>query len=123
VGDLTTAEVADSFTSSGTPDWINADRGTFDNLGRKLTDEDPLGNTTSTSYTPANGGALTQTVSSNAVHQATTIAYDALGRVSKVWGRRDCCVEPHVGYCCGGGQLTIVHCAANPSACVGQENR
>jgi hypothetical protein len=40
VGDLTTAEVADSFTSSGTPDWMNADRSTFDNLGRKLTDED-----------------------------------------------------------------------------------
>lgn len=79
----------------------------FDDYGRALKATDPYGKVTSTTYTPAAGEPPTSTVSTNPLgHSTTTVsdplrgqptkvtdangkvtttAYDALGRISKVW--------------------------------------
>lgn len=80
---------------------------TYDNAGRVLSTTDVLGRTVSTAYTPADGGVLTKTVTTNAKSQTSTVeiepargkttatidvgsrrtdvAYDALGRTTAVW--------------------------------------
>ncbi|GAA1990994.1 RHS repeat-associated core domain-containing protein [Catenulispora subtropica] len=80
---------------------------TYDALGRVLTVADALGRTTSTAYTPAGGGVLTQKVVTNPLGQKTTTVlnpgrgttasvtdiaghvssatYDPLGRTTQVW--------------------------------------
>ncbi|MFD0636068.1 RHS repeat domain-containing protein [Catenulispora yoronensis] len=80
---------------------------TYDASGRVLTAADALGRTTSTAYTPADGGPLTKQTVTNALGQAVTsvynpdrgtkasytdvaghvesATYDPLGRITQVW--------------------------------------
>ncbi|MGI5473313.1 hypothetical protein [Streptomyces sp. CA-132043] len=99
---------AKSYTTSNNPTWQKISTTTYDTLGRatqvKDTDDQP---TATTSYTPADAGPLTSTVTADAkgYETATTLdpatgapvkatdpngkitetEYDALGRVTKVW--------------------------------------
>ncbi|MCC8251616.1 RHS repeat domain-containing protein [Saccharothrix luteola] len=80
---------------------------TFDAAGRSTSSTDALGRTTRTAYTPADGGVLTKTVTTNAKNQTSTAefepsrgnttvsldvgsrrtdaTYDPLGRLTAVW--------------------------------------
>ncbi|KQV15524.1 MULTISPECIES: RHS repeat-associated core domain-containing protein [unclassified Kitasatospora] len=95
---------------------------TYDSSGRVASSGDALGRTTSAVYTPAAGGVLTQTVSTNPLGQKTTTVlapdrggkvsvtdvaghvtsgtYDALGRLTQVWkpGRTQGQVTPSHTY-------------------------
>ncbi len=109
-GNVTQTAVAASYSSGGTPTWrITATSG-YDALGRVTSVTDPRTSPpalTTTAYTPAAGGPVTQTVVTNpngwtttttflpawGVQASTTdvncnltsVNYDALGRVSQVW--------------------------------------
>ncbi|WKU46531.1 RHS repeat-associated core domain-containing protein [Streptomyces sp. VNUA116] len=96
-------------TTGTTPSTCGAkkDELCYDIYGRMLASTDPYGQTTTTEYTPATGEASTKSVVTNPLgHRTTTIlnalraqpvevsdansrvtttAYDALGRVTKVW--------------------------------------
>ncbi|MEV0645779.1 RHS repeat-associated core domain-containing protein [Phytomonospora sp. NPDC050363] len=87
--------------------WATIGKSTFDGLGRQRTATDALDNTTTTAYTPTNGGPVTSTVTTNPLGHATTtrlapawgattetvapnarrtvVAHDALGRRTAVW--------------------------------------
>ncbi|MEO3748607.1 RHS repeat-associated core domain-containing protein [Plantactinospora sp. B5E13] len=104
-GLMTRAEALDSWT--GTPEYRTTGESTYDNLGRPLTAADALGRTTTTAYTPAGGGPLTRTTTTNPAGQVTrtslapawgvtvetvapgdrrtVVAHDALGRRTGVW--------------------------------------
>lgn len=104
-GLMTRAEALDSW--NGTAEYKTTGESTYDALGRPLTASDALKRTTTTAYTPAGGGPLTQTVTTNpAGHVTTTIlapawgatvetiepgsrrtvlAHDPLGRRTAVW--------------------------------------
>src|SRR5262249_26381305 len=94
-----------SFTAA-TPVWAQASRAGYDTSGRITDAFDALDRHTTTSYTPATGGPVTQTTVTNpAGHvtttslddrgsptsivdpnlKTTTAAYDPLGRLTKVW--------------------------------------
>ncbi|MDX8049039.1 RHS repeat-associated core domain-containing protein [Lentzea sp. BCCO 10_0798] len=99
--DTATVNVDDAltFTTTGTS--------TYDPSGRIASKTDALNRTAKTEYTPADGGVLTKTVSTNAKNQTSSIeidpatgkttgqvdvggrrtdaAYDALGRLASVW--------------------------------------
>jgi RHS repeat-associated protein len=108
-GDPTTTEVVKAYTGA-TPTWLTTATTTFDPLGRVSSVTDPRvapARTTSTAYTPAAGGPLTQTVVTNPLGWTTTTgllpawgvesflidqnahrtdaSYDALGRRTQVW--------------------------------------
>jgi RHS repeat-associated protein len=73
-GDLTRTDVA-SLNNGGTLTWITNDtKATYDAAGRVLTATDALGHTTTTAYTPADGGPLTQRVVTNPICAATPTA-------------------------------------------------
>ncbi|MEV6605321.1 RHS repeat-associated core domain-containing protein [Kutzneria sp. NPDC051319] len=83
-GDVTRSEVLDSRPASGAV-YITAGTSAFDAMGRKTTVGDALGRNTTTAYTPATGGPLTQTVVTNPLGQATTTTIDpATGQTTKV---------------------------------------
>lgn len=105
-GDVTRSEALDSYPASGAV-YVTQSTATFDAMGRTTASGDALGNTTTTAYTPAAGGPLTQTVVKNPLGQATTTtidpatgqttktvdangrvtetAYDALGNKTEIW--------------------------------------
>ncbi|HEY3607053.1 MAG TPA: RHS repeat-associated core domain-containing protein [Pseudonocardiaceae bacterium] len=73
-GDLTRTDVA-SVNNGGTLTWITNDtKATYDAAGRVLTATDALGHTTTTAYTPPDGGPLTQKVVTNPICAATPTA-------------------------------------------------
>jgi RHS repeat-associated protein len=66
-GDLTRTDVA-SVNTNGTLTWVTDDtQATYDSSGRSLTSTDALGHVTKMSYTPADGGLLTQKAVSNPI--------------------------------------------------------
>jgi RHS repeat-associated protein len=93
--------------NNGTLTFVTQKTMTYDSSGRVLTTTDGNGHPTTKAYTPADGGPLTQEVTTNALGQAitqvfdpgrgtvlsltdaagyqTTAAYDALGRLTAVW--------------------------------------
>ncbi len=105
-GDAVREETLASFTGS-TPNYVPSTWSTFDVNGRALTVQDALGHTTTSTYTTANGGLVTQTAVANALGQTTTttfepawgsathisdpngivtdLTYDGLGRLTNVW--------------------------------------
>jgi RHS repeat-associated protein len=112
---LTTAPTAGNPTkvtqatvnNGGTLTFVTQKTTTYDSSGRVLTTTDGDGNTTTTGYTPADGGPLTQVVTTKALLQTvtkvldpgrgsllsltdaagylTTGTYDPLGRLTAVW--------------------------------------
>ena len=106
-GDVTRGDVA-AANNNGSLTWATTDTATFDASGRPLSTTDTSSNATKTiAYTPADGGNLTGTVTTNAVGQKSSITtdpgrnltlstvdvaghrtdatYDALGRLSAEW--------------------------------------
>ncbi|GAA5039890.1 RHS repeat-associated core domain-containing protein [Actinopolymorpha pittospori] len=105
-GDATRSERVASY-SGGSPVYQTVSTSTYDAHGRVRTVTDADDKTTTTTYTPATGGPLTQTVEKNPLgHTLTTkleaawgsatsivdtngentdLAYDALGRLKSVW--------------------------------------
>ncbi|MFJ6198246.1 RHS repeat domain-containing protein [Micromonospora sp. NPDC092111] len=104
-GDVTHSDEAASW--SGGPVYASTGSIVVDAHGRATEEYDVLGNKTSTAYTPATGGPVTQVATTNAVgHTSTTtldpllgaalanvdansrrtdLTYDPLGRLTKVW--------------------------------------
>ncbi|GAA0256417.1 RHS repeat-associated core domain-containing protein [Saccharothrix mutabilis subsp. mutabilis] len=111
LGQVTTGNAfrTDSATADTGGQLTFATTGTvsYDATGRLLTTTDALQRTTRVAYTPADGGVLTKTVTTNAKNQTSTVevepargkttaaidvggrrhdvVYDALGRVVEVW--------------------------------------
>jgi RHS repeat-associated protein len=105
-GDPTRTERVSGY-SSGAPVYQTVSTSTYDGHGRITKATNALGQSTTTGYTPASGGPLTQTVVTNPLGHATTTtvdpgwglptvvvdpngrrnrqAYDAIGRVTAVW--------------------------------------
>jgi RHS repeat-associated protein len=105
-GDEVRVEELDSWNGS-TPVYVPIARNTYDANGRATASTDARGYTSTTAYTTANGGLVTQTVETNAINQATTtlrepawdlpakitdangvvtdLTYDGLGRLMNVW--------------------------------------
>ena len=108
-GDVTELDTVKSYTGS-TPNWLTLNTTTYDALGRPLVITDPRtgsNRTTTNAYTPAAGGPLTRMTVTNTLGwtstttyqtawnapltvtdpngKLTTLAYDPLGRRSKVW--------------------------------------
>jgi RHS repeat-associated protein len=93
--------------SDGTLTFATQWTKTYDSSGRVITSTDGRGDTTSTAYTPSDGGPLTAQTTTNALSQTssetfdpatgavltstdaagylTSYAYDALGRLTSVW--------------------------------------
>ncbi|MFI7511202.1 FG-GAP-like repeat-containing protein [Micromonospora aurantiaca] len=106
IGDITRTEQAEKYIGS-TPTWISTGEATYDRWGRPTALTDALGWTATTAYTHASNGLLASVKITNpALHQTitnvdpalgvprtttdangktTTAAYDALGRLTKVW--------------------------------------
>jgi len=106
VGNVTKVDRAASYTGS-TPNWIKRETAGYDSYGRVTSAGDALDRTTTTVYTHGPQGLLTGVKTTNpALHDATvsvhparglpltatdangkvtTGAYDALGRLTKVW--------------------------------------
>ncbi|SMD27516.1 RHS repeat-associated core domain-containing protein [Kibdelosporangium aridum] len=111
-GNLKVNEVATERPAAG-PNYLTASTTTYDDHGRVKSVKDALGRTTATTYTPELGGPLTQTTVttpsprqgvagltttttvepawgapttiSDPNKRVTTLAYDAIGRKTKVW--------------------------------------
>ena len=105
-GDAVKSEEIDSWSGT-TPTWITAQRAVYDANGRNKEDYDELGRETTTAYTPALTGPVTQKVVTNPLQQALTttmaaswqlpvttvdpngattqLQYDRKGRLRKVW--------------------------------------
>ncbi|CAM3731670.1 RHS repeat domain-containing protein [Kibdelosporangium persicum] len=106
VGNLTHSEELASSDANGQV-FVTSERNTFDEHGREIVEEDSLGRKTTTSYTPATGGPVTQVTSTNplghttithldptngetvavvdANGRRTDLARDPLGRVTAIW--------------------------------------
>ncbi|WP_146108040.1 RHS repeat-associated core domain-containing protein [Actinokineospora auranticolor] len=102
-----TTTITATANNSGTLTWTSTGSATFDGSGRTLTKTDQRGKVTSIAYTPAEGGVLSKTVTTNPKSQTSTIevepargkavlttdvggrrtemAYDALGRLVSGW--------------------------------------
>ncbi len=105
-GDITKTETITAY-SGGVPTWTASGAATFDASGRTTSTTDQRGFVTSTAYTPADGGVLSKTVTTNAKSQTSSVevepargktiasvdvggrrtemAYDALGRLVSGW--------------------------------------
>ena len=104
-GDVTETDKAQT-NNNGTLTFSTS-KAAYDAMGRQTSSTDPDNNTTTTTYTPADGGPLTSEVTLNAKQQKTTKTfdpargstlssqdaagylttsqYDALGRLTAVW--------------------------------------
>lgn len=105
-GTVAKLEQIDSWNGS-TPTWITVGRSKYDAVGRIKEATDALNQTSTIDYTPATGGPVTAVTNTNPLKQATTtnyapawqlptavvdandvrtdLAYDGLGRLTKVW--------------------------------------
>jgi len=105
-GNLTKVEDLESY-SGGTPQYVTVSRSVYDAYGRVTESYDAAGNKTTTEFTPATGGPVTQVKTTNplgysettwlrpewgamaaqqdANERRTDLAYDPLGRLTKVW--------------------------------------
>ncbi|MFC8618599.1 RHS repeat-associated core domain-containing protein [Micromonospora purpureochromogenes] len=109
-GSTTRTEQLKDWTSSTGTAWQTTSQASYDYAGRQRTSTDVKGNVTTTTYTPAVGGPVTQVATTNQLNWpsvvktnpywgSTTMAtdpnnktiseaeYDALGRVAKVWAQ------------------------------------
>lgn len=106
-GDATTVETLKDWTAAAGTTWMTASRTTFDVFGRAVEAYDARNNKTSTAYTPASGGPVTKVATTNHLgwvssqtleptfglpietsdvnSKVTTLRYDGLGRLTKVW--------------------------------------
>ncbi|MDP9792701.1 RHS repeat-associated protein [Catenuloplanes nepalensis] len=106
-GSLSKVERMSAWTPAGGTQWQTMSESTYDVFGRPRTNTDVKGNVTTTAYTPANGGLLTSSVTTNHLGwtekatrapywgvpidttdwnaQVTTVDYDPMGRVAAVW--------------------------------------
>ncbi|GAB3648876.1 RHS repeat-associated core domain-containing protein [Glycomyces tarimensis] len=76
-GDITKTEVAKDY-SGGAPVYLVTGTITVDRYGRGLTSTDVDGNVTTTEYTPATGGPLTQVTTTNPLGHTSTQTLDPL---------------------------------------------
>ncbi|WP_433365244.1 polymorphic toxin-type HINT domain-containing protein [Streptosporangium sp. CA-115845] len=105
-GDLTMVEELDSY-SGAQPQYVAISRNVFDDYGRVTESYDAAGAKTVTAYTPETGGLVTEVTTTNplghveittlapergamtaqqdANGRRTDLAYDPLGRLTKVW--------------------------------------
>ncbi|SDL51936.1 intein C-terminal splicing region/RHS repeat-associated core domain-containing protein [Glycomyces sambucus] len=105
-GDITKTETADSYVG-GAPQYLTTGSITVDGYGRGVTSTDVDGNVTTTAYTPATGGPVTEILTTNALDHTsrqildplrgdvlqsfdandnmTEMEYDALGRIVAGW--------------------------------------
>lgn len=107
-GSGTKTEQLKDWTSGTGTVWQTTSQATYDFAGKQLTSTDIKGNVTTTAYTPAVGGPITLVTSTNQLSWSSkvetnpywgsttkttdpnekvtsTVQYDALGRVAKVW--------------------------------------
>ena len=106
-GNLTRTRGLSARPASGDPEYYTTGSSVYDEHGRVVESRDAMGELTRTAYTPATGGPVTQTVTTNPLgHTVTTTfepawgvpiavvdankrktetAYDALGRSTQVW--------------------------------------
>jgi RHS repeat-associated protein len=75
-GDASRTEAATDKDGQGRLTFATTARATVDPAGRPLTSTDALNHVTTTAYTPADGGILSQTVITNAKQQSTTAVYE-----------------------------------------------
>jgi len=124
-GDITRTEVLKDWapTGGGTTTWLTSGRAEHDAYGRVIESWDVRDNKTTTGYTPSTGGPLTQVTTTGPLgwisteeidpawgakvaavdvnNRRTELAYDALGRLTKVWlpnQDRDDGDDPHIEY-------------------------
>ncbi|MEV4840392.1 polymorphic toxin-type HINT domain-containing protein [Nonomuraea sp. NPDC049486] len=105
-GDQTRVEELDSY-ANGQPVYIPISRNVYDTYGRVTESQDPQDRKSTTAYTPATGGPVTQTTATNPLGHVTKtwlkpewgavaaqedangrrseLAYDPIGRLAKVW--------------------------------------
>ncbi|GAA0245263.1 hypothetical protein GCM10010492_50780 [Saccharothrix mutabilis subsp. mutabilis] len=105
-GDPTRTEVLSGWDGD-TPRYTTTERSVYDAHGREVEEYDALGNPETTAYTPAVGGPVAQVKTTNALGhtdttdfqvatgdpvrqtdesgKVTTMAYDPLGRLARVW--------------------------------------
>ena len=87
-GDVTLTQEAASYSGS-TPAYVQASRSTYDAHGRVLITYDELDRKTTTAYTPATGGPVTSTVTTNAVGHTVTTTFEP------AWGSETSTVDPN----------------------------
>ncbi|MEV8376506.1 RHS repeat-associated core domain-containing protein [Kribbella sp. NPDC056861] len=120
-GNPTRGERLTGFDANGVPQYQTVYTAEYDALGRQTKLTDAMNRSTSKSFTPADGGPVTQTVDTDANGHTTTtdldpawgeetavrtadgrtsqIAYDPLGRTDKVWLQgRDRTQTPDMDY-------------------------
>ncbi|MEW2431374.1 polymorphic toxin-type HINT domain-containing protein [Micromonospora sp. NPDC047644] len=119
-GLVTREDTLDTWGSG--PSYAVTSRSSYDALGRKLTATDARGGVTTTTYTPAGPGPVTETVTLNPLQHKTTttqqpawaeptvivdannkrtvLAHDPLGRLAKVWlpGRAELAQTPNMEF-------------------------
>ncbi len=105
-GDITEQDTLDSWDAAG-PHYVPTAKNTYDDYGREVSSIDVYGNETKTEFTPATGGPVTGTKSTNPAGWSSTttlepargnptssvdangvhsdVTYDALGRKTAVW--------------------------------------
>ncbi|MFG3700647.1 RHS repeat-associated core domain-containing protein [Micromonospora sp. NPDC047620] len=120
-GDVTRTEEVKDY-SDGQPVWQTVDTTAVDDHGRATSVTDVLGRTSTVAFTPATGGPVTRSVTTNPLGHASTVTfdpvagdpvnvvdangrrtdltYDPLGRLTKVWlpGRAMATTTPNIEY-------------------------
>jgi RHS repeat-associated protein len=120
-GRVTRVDTLDDW-KNGAPVYTTTERKGYDALGRENSTTDALGKTTTTTYTPAGPGPVTQTRTVNplghevitdqnpawseptsildANKKRTDLAHDAMGRLAKVWlpGRAKATATPNMEF-------------------------
>jgi RHS repeat-associated protein len=121
-GDVTRIEALSDWAVDTGPTYYTVSRSAYDAYGRVTDSWDVDGNHSTTAYTPASGGPVTQTTATNPLGWVTTtdyepawglelgetdpngrrtdLAYDGLGRLTSVWlpGRNKGTQTPNTSY-------------------------
>jgi RHS repeat-associated protein len=87
-GDATKTERLTGFDPAGAPQYQTLSTSTFDSFGRVRTAQDPAGATTKVDYTPATGGPVTQTKTTQPDGQTSQTFVDP------AWGEEVAVVDP-----------------------------